>query len=57
MSAAAQAQELRKEIERRPEVRAVYGPSLGKPGQFFMRYVIETGQSFAIELTEDSGDE
>ena len=57
MSAASEAQQLRKEIEMRPEVRAVYGPSLGKPGQFFLRYVTETGQSFALEMTEEPSDD
>lgn len=57
MSAAAEAQNLRKAILASPDVTTFYGPSMGKPGQFFMRYVKITGQSYAIELTEDTEDE
>lgn len=48
------AQRLRKALLAWPDLSTVHGPALGKPDQFFMRFVMNDGTTYAIELTRDA---
>ena len=52
-NAAAVAQEVRRTIERWPEVRQVHGPLMHNPDTYFLRFIIEDGTIYAIELTHE----
>jgi hypothetical protein len=56
VSAAEVAQRVRKELMSWPDVADIYGPQLGRPGQFFLRFVFRDGSSYAVELTQDEDD-
>ena len=57
MTSAEVAQRVRRELDKWGDVREVYGPSLGKQGQFFLAFVLTSGQRFAVELNEDGTDD
>jgi len=54
VNTAEQAQRLRKEILSWPDVHAVYGPQLGTPDPYYLRFQDHDGLSYSIELRKDS---
>jgi len=57
MSGAAEtAQRLRKDLLAWPDLETVHGPLLQRPDQFFLRFEMRDGTSFAIELTKEKGE-